>query len=290
MHYRKLEQRNKLFTIKVTLIVLSSSLVFMSLTIESAQHQAFARCPNGTHKSPSGDCETVVPHPPLPRCPNGSHRSPSGDCEKVTDTTSDSFTDTKKTDKKASDADNNTSSSTDEHSTKKSNHSKSHHSSSTSVSTDTSISPATTSNSIQSFPSSISLQPGQCDITAWNHVYNLSKLQIIYTCKNISGVIESINSQINGNFYIRLKVDQEFSNLIPSANINGQFGDLIVEPVCEKAIMQANTMPTCQDFNQNVTTIPPVGTHVKVTGAYVLDNEQGGLAKIHPVTSIVQDR
>jgi hypothetical protein len=43
-----------------------------------------ARCPNGYHRSPSGDCEKVVPLPPdLPRCPNGYHRSPSGKCEKT---------------------------------------------------------------------------------------------------------------------------------------------------------------------------------------------------------------
>ena len=42
-----------------------------------------ARCPNGTHKSPSGVCEQVVPHEGLPRCPNGFHRSPSGICEAV---------------------------------------------------------------------------------------------------------------------------------------------------------------------------------------------------------------
>ncbi len=42
------------------------------------QHHAFARCPNGTHKSPSGACEQVVPHEGMPRCPNGFHRSPSG--------------------------------------------------------------------------------------------------------------------------------------------------------------------------------------------------------------------
>ncbi len=42
------------------------------------------RCPNGSHRSPSGDCEKVTDDSTgQPRCPNGSHRSPSGDCEKV---------------------------------------------------------------------------------------------------------------------------------------------------------------------------------------------------------------
>ncbi|MGA7369399.1 MAG: hypothetical protein WBX01_09730 [Nitrososphaeraceae archaeon] len=42
-----------------------------------------ARCPNGYHKSPSGDCEKVTHSGGLPRCPDGFHRSPDGDCERV---------------------------------------------------------------------------------------------------------------------------------------------------------------------------------------------------------------
>lgn len=48
-----------------------------------------ARCPIGTHKSPSGDCEKVTHSGGLPRCPNGYHRSPDGDCERVSSGNSD---------------------------------------------------------------------------------------------------------------------------------------------------------------------------------------------------------
>jgi hypothetical protein len=44
------------------------------------------RCPDGTHISPSGDCEEVTDTKDMPRCPDGSHRSPDGDCERVTNT------------------------------------------------------------------------------------------------------------------------------------------------------------------------------------------------------------
>lgn len=44
---------------------------------------ADARCPNGSHKGPSGDCENVIHNGGLPRCPNSFHRSPDGDCERV---------------------------------------------------------------------------------------------------------------------------------------------------------------------------------------------------------------
>src|SRR5918992_2594710 len=80
---------NKVFICNVsinlfTLLLVSSSLSIILLSIEPHE-AAFARCPNGYHKSPSGDCEKVVDLPDnLPRCPDGSHRSPDGDCEKVT--------------------------------------------------------------------------------------------------------------------------------------------------------------------------------------------------------------
>jgi hypothetical protein len=41
------------------------------------------RCPNGYHKSLSGDCKKVTDTKGMPRCPNGYHRSPDGNCEKV---------------------------------------------------------------------------------------------------------------------------------------------------------------------------------------------------------------
>lgn len=45
------------------------------------QHQAYARCLNGTHMAPDGNCELVTSNGGLPRCPDGYHRSPSGICE-----------------------------------------------------------------------------------------------------------------------------------------------------------------------------------------------------------------
>ena len=45
------------------------------------QHQIFARCPDGTHMAPDGNCEPVTSDGGLPRCPDGYHRSPSGICE-----------------------------------------------------------------------------------------------------------------------------------------------------------------------------------------------------------------
>ena len=60
-------------------IILIASPFNVNLDI-NLQH-ADSRCSNGTHKSPSGDCEKVTQNKEKPKCPNGYHRSPDGDCE-----------------------------------------------------------------------------------------------------------------------------------------------------------------------------------------------------------------
>jgi hypothetical protein len=209
-----------------------------------------ARCPNGTHKSPSGDCEAVVPHSGLPRCPNGFHRSPSGDCERVS----------------ASSSDNDGISS-----------------GSTNFDQNDNSVPSLSSPSSSS--SSVPTSSDQCDQSLWDHVYNPTRLQVVDYCKTVSGTIESIRTERDGDFHVRVKLDPEFSDMINSANIQGQFGDLVVEPICVNPVTQPSAISACQDFHQNIE-VPPVGSHVEITGSYVLDNEHGNWAEIHPVTSI----
>ena len=71
-----------------TFIILGVMVSILSINFEN--HTVLARCPNGTHKSPSGNCEKPVTNKGKPRCPNGSPRSPDTDCEKVSDSSSSS--------------------------------------------------------------------------------------------------------------------------------------------------------------------------------------------------------
>jgi hypothetical protein len=144
---------------------------------------------------------------------------------------------------------------------------------------------------IESSPSSSATittsTPNGCDQSLWDHVYNPSRLQVIDSCKTVTGIIDSIRTEADGDFHIRLKLDSQFSNLINSANIKGQHGDMVVEPICINPVTQADAISSCQNFRQNIG-IPPVGSHVEITGSYVLDRQHGGWAEIHPVTSIKQ--
>ena len=75
---------NQLILKKFKMIaLLCLGVVLIIATLQTYSQEILARCSNGYHKSPSGDCEKYVPHKELPRCDNGYHRSPSGHCEKI---------------------------------------------------------------------------------------------------------------------------------------------------------------------------------------------------------------
>jgi hypothetical protein len=225
--------------------------VLVPSTLE--QIHAFARCPNGTHKSPSGACEQVVPHEGMPRCPNGFHRSPSGICEAVNGN----------------------------------GNSATNNNNDLAGSSSNEIGSGNSNAKVVETPysSNASSLAGQCDQTLWNHVYSPTRLQIIDRCKTVTGTIQSVKVESDGDFHIRLRVDPQFASMINSANINGQFGDLILEPICQNQVTQLDAIAACANFHQNIN-IPQVGTRVTVTGSYVHDLGHGGWAEIHPVTSI----
>jgi hypothetical protein len=269
--------------------------------------ESYARCPNGSHKSPSGDCETVVKSSTkLPRCPNGFHRSPDGDCEAVS---SSSTTQSRCPNGSHKGPSGDCESVTGDTSTDTSSSSNSINNNPTFFNNpqQQSVEPQnnivvpsdTTSNSNTALFSSNPVTPisnvsisnasasGKCDQSLWNHVYHPERLQIIDACKSVLGKIESKKSEADGDFHIRVRLDPQFSNLINSANINGQFGDLVVEPICQHSITQADAIPACSNFHQDIN-IPEVGSHVNITGSYVLDKEHDSWAEIHPVTSIIK--
>lgn len=98
---------------------------------------------------------------------------------------------------------------------------------------------------------------GKCDQSLWNHVYNPARLEVVESCKTVSGTIDSIRVERDGDFHVRLKLDPQFSKLINLANIDGQFGDLVVEPICINPVTQADAISASENFHQDIS-IPHV--------------------------------
>ena len=126
--------------------------------------------------------------------------------------------------------------------------------------------------------------PVSCDESLWNHVYNPQRLHRIEDCKTVSGTVTAVKKEPDGDYHIRLTLDSPFSNMINQKNIDGQHGDLVLEPICQNKITQEDAKDACLGFTYQVF-IPKAGEHVKVLGDYVLDSEHGW-NELHPVYSI----
>jgi len=104
----------------------------------------------------------------------------------------------------------------------------------------------------------------------------------------LTGTIELELAEPDGDFHVRLRLDAGQlcggDPCIDADNVSKQAGDLVLEPVCENPITQADAGAACQGYH-NPLVVPPVGSHVAATGPFVLDQDHGW-NEIHPLESI----
>ena len=117
------------------------------------------------------------------------------------------------------------------------------------------------------------------------HVYHVYRLHLLEPCKTVSGVISVIRSEADGDYHVGLTLDPQFESMLRTANRTHQHGDLVLEPICQHTITQADAVAPCAGGVAQVP-IPPIGTHVSATGSYVLDEGHGGWAELHPLFEI----
>ena len=118
-----------------------------------------------------------------------------------------------------------------------------------------------------------------------SHVYNPYRLQVIKSCITVSGVVDNVLQEADGDYHIRLALDSQYSNLTNSANDQYQYSDLVVEIICALPITQSDAVSACQNYTNNIT-IPSINDHITVTGPYVLDTAHNNWAEIHPVYTL----
>jgi len=116
------------------------------------------------------------------------------------------------------------------------------------------------------------------------HVYHADRLHTIEHCKLVTGIVEQVRSERDGDFHIRLRLDPGQELLTNHGNQERQGGDLVVEPICEHPVTQEDAVDACRDFSGGVPR-PHKGMHVRVIGPYVLDVEHGWM-EIHPAVLI----
>jgi len=124
----------------------------------------------------------------------------------------------------------------------------------------------------------------QCDQSLWQYVYNPGRLQVLDSCISVTGTVEEVRKEADGDVHILFRLDQQFESLLNEKNISGQHGDLILEPICQGKVRQADAAEPCSRYDGPYFE-PQIGQRYLVCGAYVHDADHGW-NELHPVTSM----
>jgi hypothetical protein len=156
-------------------------------------------------------------------------------------------------------------------------------------------SPTTTIQLGPGVPGSASM--AGCGDGRWTHVYNPTRLIVKQDCLTVTGTIidatanqstheaDGMRHEGDGDTHGWLKVDPAFVSLINDGNTADEGGNLVFEITCHYSVTQTDAKPACASFADH-TTIPPIGSHVAITGSFVTEKNHGKWNEIHPVSTI----
>ena len=107
----------------------------------------------------------------------------------------------------------------------------------------------------------------QCDQSLWEYVYNPGRLQVLDPCVSVTGTVEEIRKEADGDVHILFRLDQQFESLLNEKNIARQHGDLVLEPICQGNVRQADAAEPAVDIT--VPTLNPQSASDTKSGAHM---------------------
>jgi len=111
-----------------------------------------------------------------------------------------------------------------------------------------------------------------------NRVHHPDRLILLDSAKTLSGRVEKIESDIDGDIHIRLKIGD--SSLLVKNNYKDENGCMVGEIVCAVP----SVFPICW-FYKNEITLPKEGDSIEIEGPYVFDKGHN-ITEIHPIMNL----
>jgi hypothetical protein len=118
-----------------------------------------------------------------------------------------------------------------------------------------------------------------------SHIYNPARLQTVKDCATVSGKVDNVITEDDGDYHVWFHVDSQYANLPNSVNNDYRQGDLLAEIICATTVNQQDAVLACENYTNHVL-LPTVNQNITVTGPYVLDSTHGWM-EIHPVYSLL---
>lgn len=122
----------------------------------------------------------------------------------------------------------------------------------------------------------------------WQHIYHPDRLQEINPDIEVTGTVDRVKSEADGDLHVDIKLDPQYQGLINDKNVGYQHGDLVTEVIYARHVHQTDAKGDSQGFKNPVDTSALVkGAHVGLIGSYVYDRAHGWM-EIHPVADVRQ--
>jgi len=118
-----------------------------------------------------------------------------------------------------------------------------------------------------------------------SHIYNPARLQVFKDCVTVSGIVDSVIMEDDGDYHVWFHVDAQYANLPNSVNNDYRPGDLLAEIICATTVNQQDAFLACENYTNQIP-IPNMNQNISVTGPYVLDLTHGWM-EVHPVYSLL---
>ena len=140
--------------------------------------------------------------------------------------------------------------------------------------------PPTPKPTVRAMPNPVGCTPTDQDL----YIYHPYRLAVQAACIRVTGVVQAVRKEADGDFHILLALDPAYTYLLRPANQGVELGDLVVEPVCVRTVTQADAIGICaSDTDPLAPPYPAVGERVWMEGRYVFDLDHGGWAELHPL-------
>jgi hypothetical protein len=139
-------------------------------------------------------------------------------------------------------------------------------------------------SAVPSFAVSLPAKDAACDASLWNRVYNPTRLTQVNSCVTATGTVAESTADDDGDQHFLLDLDKGQKALLNKRNVKKKKGDLVVEIVCVNPVKLKKVKQTCAGY-RNTILVPPVGSHVRVTGTYVMDGHNDWM-EIHPASRV----
>ena len=128
----------------------------------------------------------------------------------------------------------------------------------------------------------------------WQHTYKPDRLTVQEKCVSVTGTIvdatagkrrDGVRHEADGDTHGWLKLDPGQEKYLNAGNQSHEGGNLVFEVVCAFRVKQEDAIEACKDY-ENPVKIPPVGSHVRITGTWVMDDNHARWNELHPVFEI----